>query len=468
MRSLAAAAGLVLTTIAAPELIAVEPFTFDRIRGEEDWIADGDAETLASLPAYKAIELTENSWLTLGGEWRLAFELNRNEGWGEVPGTDGMSLERVMAHAAWTYRPRGGPLDRVRLFAELKHGETAGRRAEDRVPDVDRLDWNAGFLELRSRPLNRGQVTLRLGRQELYYGAGRLISTRAGATNTRISFDAALLRYTSEPVDVDVFYAFPNETDPGAFDNGRLEGRKLRGFYGTWKQAERGGLDFFAFLDERPQSYFQGRGQEQRYSVGGRWFHEQGRLSQDVLFTWQWGDFLDDSGRAGEIEAWTVSTQTYLRLREDGWRETLNLFTGVASGDDDAADPDVGTFRAPYPPGRYFGSGSPNGPLNVVFYRLGVGLQPSRKLEVDVGFYDFYRESTRDGTYGVPGIPLNPPGVSGERHVGRLIELVASFPLGERGAIEAEASYFFPGAFFDDQALEAETTFLGFRMTHTF
>ena len=462
-----------LSTVAiAPKLSAAEPFEFDRIRGEEDWIADGDLATLATLPAYKAIQITERSWLTLGGEWRLAFELNGNEGWGEVPGTDAMALERIMAHAAWTYLPQTGPFDRVRLFAQLKHGETHGRSAEDRVPDVDLLDWNAAFLELRSRPFTRGssadgQVTLRLGRQELQYGAGRLIATRAGATNTRISFDAALLRYASKAFEVDFFYALPNETDPGAFDNGRLDGRKLRGFYATWRK-NHSSLDFFSFLDERPQSYFQGRGREKRYSVGGRWSYERGRLSQDFLFTWQWGDFRAETGQIGDIEAWTASSQSHLRLRDGGWQETLNLFTGYATGDDDAANPDVGTFRAPYPPGRYFGSGAPNGPLNVVFYRLGLGLQPSSKLALDVGYYDFYRESTQDGTYGVPGIPLNPPGTSGERHVGRLVELVAAVPWGQRGDIEAEASYFFPGAFFDDQALEAEATFFGLRMTYRF
>ncbi|MEM6454919.1 MAG: alginate export family protein [Acidobacteriota bacterium] len=465
-----AAIVLLLAAFFASDLGASAPFSFERVRAEEDWIADGDAETLASLPAYQAIALGENSWLTLGGTWRLALELNRNEGWGEVPGTDLMLLERAMVHAAWTYRPRSGPLDRVRLFAQLKHGETLGRRTEDRVPDVDRLDGNAGFLELRSRPRGSGgggQVTLRLGRQELDYGAGRLIAIRAGATNTPISFDAALLRYSAPRVDVDVFYAFPNETDPGVFDNDRLEGRKLRGIYGTWK-TDRGGLDLFAFIDERPQRYFQGSGRETRNSVGGRWFYAHGRLRQDVLFTWQWGDLRPDAGPAGAIEAWTASTQTHIRLRDDGWRPTLNLFTGYATGDDDPADPDIGTFRAPYPPGRYFGSGAPNGPLNVIFYRLGLALQPSRSLDLDLGFYDFYRESVRDGTYGVPGIPLNPPGTSGERHVGRLIELVASVPWGERGAIEFEISRFFPGAFFDDPPLEADTMFFGCRLTTTF
>ncbi|MEM6794920.1 MAG: alginate export family protein, partial [Acidobacteriota bacterium] len=338
MRPLIAAVGLALAAGSPPALDAAEPFQFDRIRGEEDWIAEGEDEALALLPAYKAIELSERSWLTLGGEWRLAFELNGDEGWGEVPGTDAMVLERVMAHAAWTYRPRGGALDRVRIFAQLKHGETAGRGAEDRVPDVDLLDWNAAFLELRSRPLVGGRWTLRLGRQELYYGAGRLIATRAGSTNTRISFDAALLRYESDSLDLDVFYAFPNETDPGAFDNGRLQGRRLRGLYGTSK-AQRSGLDFFFFLDERPQRYFQGSGHEKRYSVGGRWFLERERagFSQDLLAAWQWGDFLEDTGRAGEIAAWTVSSHTELRLRDDGWRETLSLFTGYASGDEDPA-----------------------------------------------------------------------------------------------------------------------------------
>ncbi|MEO1369439.1 MAG: alginate export family protein, partial [Acidobacteriota bacterium] len=268
-------AGAVLAAAVATGAGA-EPFEYKRIRGEEDWIAGGDARLLGALPTYQAIELAERSWLTLGGEWRLAFERNGDEGWGEVPGADAMALERVMLHAAWTYLPRTGPFDRVRVFAQLKHGETHGRGAEDRVPDVDLLDWNAGFLELRGRPFARGpsargpsggQVTLRLGRQELHYGAGRLLATRAGATNTRISYDAALLRYASEPFDIDFFYAFPNETDPDAFDNGHLEGRKLRGFYGTWKRPH-GGLDVFSFLDERPQSYFQGRGREKRYTVG--------------------------------------------------------------------------------------------------------------------------------------------------------------------------------------------------------
>lgn len=456
----------------APEILIV--------RAEEDWLADPDA-----VPPWKAKRLGERSFLTLGGEWRLAFESFENEEWGNVPGRDSFVMNRLMTHAGWTWLPdrtslpdrsgRGNGLERVRIFFQLKHGEVYERQSEDRPPDIDRLDVNAAFVELRATS-GEALWTLRLGRQELHYGAARLISVREGP-NTRTSFDAALLRYERNRWHADAFYAFPNETDPGSLDNGRRQGRKLRGVYATRRLGANGGpdsvnqgIDFYAFLDERPQSYFEGAGREKRYSWGGRFFHRGERLRQDLLWTWQWGDIRwnpqqgpdDGSIKDGSIEAWTVSTNSHYLLKDGGWRPTVNVFFGYTTGDEDANDGDVQTFRAPYPPGRYFGTGAPNGPLNVFFYRLGLAFSPG-PVAFDVGAYEFQRESLADGAYGVPGIPLRSPGLSGERRIGRLVEAKAAWTWG-RFEMEAEAAHFFAGPFLEADTFSEDMTFLGLKL----
>jgi Alginate export len=75
----------------------------------------------------------------------------------------------------------------VRLFTELQSGLESGRTGGPRPTDEDRLEFHQAFLELSVGPSR--PFTLRVGRQEVAFGSGRLISASEGR-NVRQSFDA--------------------------------------------------------------------------------------------------------------------------------------------------------------------------------------------------------------------------------------------------------------------------------------
>ncbi|MEM9290507.1 MAG: alginate export family protein [Acidobacteriota bacterium] len=453
---------LATATAAKAQLAVGESFTLQRIRGDEDWIGGGDSQVLAEQPWGKAILLGEDAFLSLGAEWRGTFEAFENESWGEVPGSDSYWLNKLMVHGAWTYRPPTGSLEAIRLFAQLEHGEVSGRRSEDRPPDVDRLDWNAAFLELSWRSFAAAKLSLRLGLQELHYGAGRLLAVREGP-NTRSTFNAALLRWQSPRWRTDAFYARPYSTAPGTFDNRLLDRQGLWGLYATRQSHDSGhGLELFFFLDQRDAEYFQGAGRERRYSLGARGSLHHKRWEQDLLFVWQWGSWRplgEMEGGSGRIAAWTLSVQTHYLLQHHPWQPKGHLFFGYASGDGDSGTNDLQAFRAPYPPGRYFGAGTPLGPINVVFYRLGASVESPRGLALGVGFYEFHRESREDGVYGVPGNPLRPPRPDEASRIGYLLEATLSRPLKASLQLELELARFFTSPYLRTE--EDTTVFSG-------
>jgi len=92
-------------------------------------------------------------------------------------------LNRLIGHADMHLGTR------VRVFAEFQSGLEFGRNGGPRpVVDQDKLDVSQLFLELNpSTQKDTPAISLRLGRQELNYGEGTLISTRE--LNVRRPFD---------------------------------------------------------------------------------------------------------------------------------------------------------------------------------------------------------------------------------------------------------------------------------------
>lgn len=184
----------------------------------------GDADGLASL-TFIPLGRDGGTFLTIGGEARAYGRWYRNERWGDGPASDAYLLQRLMLHgSAQTDLPPDWA--RIRVFAQLKSGTVTGRDGPIYPPDKDLLDVNQAFLEMQGR-LGSAQ---RLGRQELHYGAGRMIAAREGP-NVRLGFDAALGRYRNGPWRVDAFAAKPNETSPDVLDNGWMTGRTLWGLH---------------------------------------------------------------------------------------------------------------------------------------------------------------------------------------------------------------------------------------------
>src|SRR5690606_35153931 len=99
--------------------------------------------------------------------------------------------------------------------------------------DEDQLNVQNLFVDVV--PFSRTGRTLmvRLGRQELRYGSGRLVDVRDGP-NLRLYFDGAKAAYASPRLRVDAFVMAGGRLQTGIFDNTSTRKPNLWGIYSTY------------------------------------------------------------------------------------------------------------------------------------------------------------------------------------------------------------------------------------------
>ena len=202
---------------AAPDTEAVvAPPPYKQLRYEEDYTYLRDpARRVDVFDPVKYVPFggVKGRYLSLGGEARPFFEWFRNEEWGAVPGDDGYSLQRYMAHLDLHWN------DRTRVFVQLKSGLEGGRRSGPRPVDEDRLDLGQAFLDVTLISSGERKLVVRAGRQEMAFGRQRLVSYREGP-NVRRSFDGLRTTLRTRTWTVDAFATRPVQTKPGLFDDG--------------------------------------------------------------------------------------------------------------------------------------------------------------------------------------------------------------------------------------------------------
>src|SRR4029453_11314618 len=80
-----------------------------------------------------------------------------------------------------------------RIFAQLQSGIGTWRNGGPRLTDDDRLEAHQAFLDFKLGDRTKS-LTVRIGRHEMDFGAGRLISAGEGL-NVRRSFDGLRLSF---------------------------------------------------------------------------------------------------------------------------------------------------------------------------------------------------------------------------------------------------------------------------------
>ena len=208
------------------------PYKF--LRYDEDYRFLSDpAKRIDLWDWIKYIPLDGAGFLSFGGEARERFETYQNEYFSTNPKADNAYfLQRYLFHL--DYHPAGW----LRVFAQLQSSLENGRPGGPppggpRPPDRDAIDTHQLFVDLVGNIRKDGQLTLRVGRQEMSYGAERLIAAREGPNNRR-AFDEVRLLYRQGAVSVDAFFGNLVEIDrTGAFDDWAVPGVRFWGVYAT-------------------------------------------------------------------------------------------------------------------------------------------------------------------------------------------------------------------------------------------
>ena len=385
------------------------------LRSDEDWSFLHDKnlrDDLLDPIKYIVLRKTYKDWfVTFGGEAREVWEQIGNDNWGQSPIMNGYLNERFTVYADIHYGPH------VRTFFELKSGINSFRAGGPRPIDEKRLDCQSGFLEVGGKT-PWGPKQLRVGRQELEYGSGRLVDVREGP-NVRLSFDGFLLRSKIHAWQVDGFAMRPDEDKPGFFDNAPDHSVAFWGAYGTGPVYDNVQLDLYYLGQDRKDGAFErGTAHEIRHSVGAR-------VSRPVASEHAGWDFDDEAvlqfGSFGgaDIRAWTVATETGYRIPAIPLKPRFSAKADISSGDHPATNT-LSTFNPLYPKGNYFGvlATTGPGPINFVDVHPHVEASVPNNISFSFDWIFQWRQSLDDGVYAVPGFLIRAAGGSRARFVG--------------------------------------------------
>ncbi|MBC7924351.1 MAG: alginate export family protein [Bryobacteraceae bacterium] len=395
--------------------------------------------------------------LTLGGETRQRVEILGNEGWGlSKPGQDSFYLQRYMLHADLRWRTR------IRFFGQLKSGLVSGRRDGPRPVDADRLDVHQAFVEIPI--LDSDRWSLRVGRQEVSLGSSRLVSIREGP-NVRFALDGARLIWQSGTWKFNVLVLRPVTTGTGSFDDLPDSNQSLWGVYSTKTFARNSGiLDVYYLGLERKRTRFDsGFGPETRHSFGTRFSRRHSGWSFDYEAVGQTGTF---AGRS--IWAWTTGTNTEYTFESAPLKPEISLKADITSGDRNPSDTRLGTFNALFPKGNYFSQADVLGPYNLMDLHPQVQVDISKSISIASGVDVFWRHSTRDGLYNVPGVPIVPGTGSDARFVGHAVKLGVEWNANQHLSFESEYQRLFSGKFLREQSRPRSVDFFALWATLRF
>jgi hypothetical protein len=424
--------------------------TYNLLRENDDWSFLADRSLRSDFwDPIKYIPLgcltcCEACYVSLGGEIREAFEQVGNDNWGKQRYRNAFLLQRYMLQSDWHLG------NNFRVFVQLKSGLEDFRAGGPRPIDEKELDFEAAFLELGNTH-KKNWAVLRVGRQELNYGSGRLVSVREGP-NVRQSFDGVKIRSQVGAWNVDAWAVRPDLDKRGFFDNAPDHTAAFWGVYASRpviSQRWRGvGYDlYYLGLDRKNATFERGAAAELRHTVGARLWRpiatEEPGADFDYEGVLQFGTFGPD-----DIRAWTFASDTGYSLTTLPLRPRFSIKADISSGDNPGSHT-LGTFNPIYPIGNYFGvlADTGPGPVNFIDVHPRIQTQLPHGISISTDIVAQWRENVNDGVYAVPGFLLVPANGSRARFVGYRPGAEVRWQINRHAYLQADYGIFYAGQF---------------------
>ncbi|MBE9586205.1 alginate export family protein [Mucilaginibacter sp. JRF] len=414
---------------------------FKLLRYDEDYSTLKDsAKNFYNQIKYIPLTTSGKTYLSFGGEIREEFDRALNEDWGAAnTGVDAFSLQRYSLHADLHIG------DRIRVFGQLRSGLEFGRKNGPRPIDEDQLNVQNLFADVIAYKSTGRTLTLRLGRQEIQYGSGRLIDVRDGP-NLRQYFDGAKMAYASSYLNVDGFIFANSAVRTGVFDNPINNKAGLWGIYSTWFAAKNMSIDLYYLGIDRPNARFdEGVADELRHTIGSRFWQNGDRLLYNVEIGYQLGTF-----GTSKIRAWGGSSEIGYRYSALKGAPTVKLRADFISGDNTQGDGKLGTFNALYPNGGYFGMNPQAGPANLWSVHPTLAWNPCKEVLLSMEVVFYWRQSLADGIYRPDGTFNLSSSGSAERYIGTSYITSASWIINRFLNFNVGLQYFETGSFIND------------------
>jgi hypothetical protein len=450
-----------------PTPSAQSPPLFQPLRYEEDWSYLKDESKRSEwLDRMKYIPLNKRGWyLSLGGEARIRYEYFSQFNFGAGPqDDDGYLLQRYLLHADAHFG------ERVRVFAQLQSAIGTWRRGGPRLTDDDRLEAHQAFLDLKFSDEAKF-LTFRIGRHEMDFGSGRLISAGEGL-NVRRSFDGVRVIYRQGPWLVNGQVNKLVSIKPGLFNDGPDSSQTFWGVGVTRSRPKIGGGHQFAYiaLDRKVGRFDQGSGREIRHTIIARTYGASGNAAGQFDYNFdsifQWGSFRS-SGREIGIRAWALAADLGQTINRIPLKPRLGLRADATSGDRDPHDQWLQTFNPLFPGTAYSDTIGLIGAANSLALNPNLRFTVKERSTISVGTALFWRQSARDGIYGINVAPLRTGQQSPAREVGMLPSVRLDWRISRHLTYTAIYSHFFAGRFLKEtppgKDVDYASTWLTFR-----
>ncbi len=414
---------------------ADEDYTYLRVKEENPYKED-------AFDAIKFIPLNEagTAYLSFGGQFRPRFELYNNRLWEAEEDIEFYS-QRIALHTNMVVD------EKFRFFGELYHGYTSH---EKEIVEYDVLDYHQAFLEYTMDLKEERHLSFLFGRQEMPFGAARLVGLREGP-NIRRSFDAVRLILKQDRTKIQTFYgkevrplfeSFDNEFT--LFDKG-ADNPELWGLYSQFKIKGVIGMNEIYYLGFQSESsrFNDALGEEKRHSVGLRRFGHIGKhWFYNTELIYQFGK-LDDQ----DINAYSFEADWHYKLINTQWKPSIGLKLDYTTGDDKAGDGEINTFNPMFVNPAYYSLALTITPINLISIHPSISVQPCEDFTVYIEWAFFWRESESDGLYKPPRFVNRAAGDGLDKSIGNQIGLKVEYEIDRHVTIALDMSYFMAGDF---------------------
>lgn len=426
--------------------------SFNLLRYQEDYsfLKEDTSASVYKKLKYVRFSKNGNAFASFGGDIRLQYFGIQNEDWGDhEKEKNAFLLSRFLTHADVHLSPS------IRAFAQLR-----GSMVNPKVPgissaDDNPLDFHQAFLEMA---ISSGNIILRLGRQEQFYGSQRLIAV----PNNRHTFDAAKAVFRYNRLQLDIFYSRYVVAKKGFFDDRSDSDIQLWGVYGVINgSSDLPNADIYYLGLYRASTLFDdGEGNEERHSAGIRVWKKTKAFSYDIEGVYQLGRFA-----AKKIRAWTLSVNMDYQLMSVPLQPKFGLKADIISGDRKKGDDRLQTFNPLFPLGSYFGFAALIGPANLFDVHPSVKMDLWKgKLYWSVDYDAFWRHRTEDGIYAPGAKLLYSAGGSPEHFIGHQFATDVTYAPNPFLSVRAESTLFAPGPYLKYVSAGKSIVLLGITM----
>jgi len=450
---------LTLLTCACPALAQYGSSDYLLERYDEDYSYLKNVRSFTDpFDPIKYIPLGADDWyLSLGGQARYRYDYFNNTSFGAGrQDEDGFHLFRFLGHADVHFGPN------VRAFVQIDSSLEYGRTGGVRPGDMDNVDFQQAFLDFNLPLESANSVMLRVGRQELAYGAQRLVSP-SDWSNVRRTFDGAKMVVETSTDTLEAFIV-----RPVTVTNNRLNGDDdhtwFSGIYNVTALPDLfpsagSKLDLYLLALDKGVSSVNAVSSD-TVTIGSRFHSHPHPWDMDVEFDGQFGRTGDSS-----IAAYSIAAEGGYTFSAVMFSPRASLGFDLASGSPNPAH----RFNQLFPPlYTYLGHLYLFGRENIIDLHPALALTLNRDVTLTFAEHSFWRQNVNDAVYNLDSQVVRAPSGSHEAFIGAEFDVTLSWQVNRHISAYTGWAHLFTGPFLNDTGAHSDEDFFYLMATMTF